>query len=144
MIYLLLNHVTSFVKTNTYIISARDSCRDSETNSCNLSIPDTMPLCYTDNLLSKLKTCIGDRNLLTDNVNISNRLINESIGTANSIHIINQIKHLMDMIYAQFHHPQQENHLKLTDVKITKVFFLKQVGKQLLFRGNGFLLYLPM
>lgn len=105
MIYLLLNHVTSFVKTNTYIISAQDSCRDSETNSCNLSIPDTMPLCYTDNLLSKLKTCIGDRNVLTDNVNISNRLINESIGTANSIHIMNQIKPHSDMIYAQFHHP---------------------------------------
>lgn len=50
------------MKTNIYIISAQDSCRDNETDTCNLLITDTMPLCNTDNLF-KLKTCIGDKNM---------------------------------------------------------------------------------
>ena len=63
------------------VIKAQDGNKDIETNTCSISIPDNIGLSQTANLPAKLKLCVGARVILTDNISVSDRLINGSIGT---------------------------------------------------------------
>ena len=63
------------------VIKAQDGNKDIETNTCSISIPDNISLSQTANLPAKLKLCVGARVMLTDNISVSDRLINGSIGT---------------------------------------------------------------
>ena len=58
--------------------------KDIDTNSCSISIPDNIGLSQTANLPSKLKLCVGARVMLTDNIGVSDRLINSSLGTVST------------------------------------------------------------
>ena len=63
------------------VIKAQDGNKDIETNTCSISIPDNIGLSQTANIPAKLKLCVGARVMLTDNISVSDRLINGSIGT---------------------------------------------------------------
>ena len=63
------------------VIKAQDSNKDIDTNTCSISIPDNIGLSQTANLPAKLKLCVGARVILTDNISVSDRLINGSLGT---------------------------------------------------------------
>ena len=80
------------VNTKMCVTNTQDPLKDNETDT----------LCNTGNFLSKLKTCIGARIMLTDNINIFDRLI---YGSVKCINIINQSKPLNWIIYAQFNDP---------------------------------------
>lgn len=93
------------LNTKIYTINAQDSRRDNDTNNYNLSISNIMPLCNNGNLPPKLNICIGAKIMLTDNINMSDRLINGSTGTAERIHMANQSKLLNGIIYVLFDDP---------------------------------------
>ena len=63
------------------VIKAQDGNKNIETNTCSISIPDNIGLSQTANLPAKLKLCVGARIMLTDNISVSDRLVNGSIGT---------------------------------------------------------------
>ena len=62
------------------VIKVQDSNKDVEINTCSISIPNNIGLVKTANLPAKLKLCVDARVMLTDNINVFDRLINGSIG----------------------------------------------------------------
>ena len=92
------------------VIKAQDSNKDIETNTCSISIPDNVGLSQTANLPAKLKLRVGARIILSDNINISDRLINGSIGTVK--HLDKKSKPLFSTIYVKFDDPKAGNSLK--------------------------------
>ena len=83
-----------------FVIKAEDSGKDLETGTYSISIPDIASLNQTANLPAKLKVCIGARLILTDNISVSDKLINGSIGTVKYL----QMKHdkpLLGKIYVK-------------------------------------------
>ena len=72
---------------------AQDSNKDIETNTCSISIPDNIGLSQTANPHTTLKLCVvGARVMLTDNISVSDRLLNGSIGTVK--HLVRRSKPL--------------------------------------------------
>ena len=63
------------------VIKAQDKNKDIETSTCSISMPDNICLSQTANLPAKLKLCVGARVMLADNISVSDRLINGSLGT---------------------------------------------------------------
>ena len=92
------------------VIKAQDSNKDIEANTCSISIPDNIGLSQTANLPTKLKLCVGARVMFTDNINVSDRLINGSIGTVK--HLDRRSKPLCSTIYVKFDDPKAGNSLK--------------------------------
>ena len=92
------------------VIKAQDSSKDIETNTCSISIPDKIGLSQTANLPAKSKLCIGARVMLTDNISVSDRLINGSIGTVK--HWDRRSKPLCSTIYVKFDDPKAGNSMK--------------------------------
>ena len=62
------------------VIKVQDSNKDVEINTCSISIANNIGLVKTANLPAKLKLCVDARVMLTDNINVFDRLINGSIG----------------------------------------------------------------
>ena len=91
-------------------IQAQDSNKDIEKNTCSISIPDNIDLSQTANLLAKLKLCVDARVMLTDNISVSVRLINGSIGTVK--HLNRRSKPLCSTVYVKFDDPKAGNSLK--------------------------------
>ena len=81
-----------------------------ETNTCYISIPDNIRLSHTANLPAELKLCVGARVMLTDNISVSDRLINGSIGTVK--HLDRRSKRFCSTIYVEFDDPKAGNSLK--------------------------------
>ena len=74
--------IAQFVDSEIVVFEAQDSKKDTETNTCSIAISDNISLSQTGNLPAELKLCGGDtRVMLTDNINMFDRLINESIRT---------------------------------------------------------------
>ena len=73
-------------------------------------IPHIIGLSQTANLHAKLKLCVGLRLMLTDNISVSDRLINSSIGTVK--HLDTRSKPLCNTIYVTFDDPKAGNSLK--------------------------------
>ena len=86
------------------VIKAQDKNKDIETSTCSISIPDNICLSQTANLPAKLKLCVGARVMLTDNVSVSDRLINGSLGTIK--HLDRRSKPLCSTIYVKFDDPK--------------------------------------
>ena len=84
--------------------------KEIETNTCFISIPDNIGLSQTANLPAKLKLCVGARVILTDNISVSDRLINGSIGTVK--HLYKKSKPLCSTIYVKFDDPKAGNSMK--------------------------------
>ena len=74
-----------------------------ETNTCSISIPDNIGLSQTANLPAKLKLCVAVRVMLTDNISVSDRSINDSIGTIK--HLDSGSKSLCSTIFVKFDDP---------------------------------------
>ena len=74
----------SKLDSQVVVITAQDSNKDIDTNTCSIYIPDKIGLSQTANLHVKLKLCVGTRVMLTDNISVSDRLINGSLGTVKS------------------------------------------------------------
>ena len=92
------------------VIKAQDGNKDIETNTCPISLPDNIGLSQTANLPEKLKLCVGARVMLTDNISVSERLINGSVGTVK--HLDRRSKPLCCTIYVKFDDPKAGNSLK--------------------------------
>ena len=73
-------------------------------------IPDNIVLSQTANLPTKLKLCVGAWVMLTDNISVSDRLINGSIGTAK--HLDRRSKLLCGTMYVKFDYPKASNSIK--------------------------------
>ena len=86
------------------------SNKDIETKTCSISIPDNIGLSQTVNLPAKFKLCVRARVLLTDNISVSNRLINGSIGKVK--HLDRRSKPLCSTVYVEFDDPKAGNSLK--------------------------------
>ena len=54
----------------------QDSKKDIETNTCSISIPDNNGLSQIAYLPEKLKLWVGAKVMVTDNIKVSDRLIN--------------------------------------------------------------------
>lgn len=61
------------------VIKAEDRKIDVEANTCSISIPDNIGYAQIANLPAKLKLYVSARVMLIDDVNISARLINDSV-----------------------------------------------------------------
>ena len=81
-----------------------------ETNTYSISIPDNIGLSETANLPGKLKLCVGARVMLTNNIRVSDRLINGSIGTVK--YLDRRLKQLCITIYVKFDDPKAGISLK--------------------------------
>ena len=66
------------------VFKAQDSKKDTEANTCSITIPDNISLSQTSNSPVELKWCVGARVILTNNINVFDRLINGSIGTVST------------------------------------------------------------
>ena len=75
-----------------------------------MSVLDDIGLSQTANLLAKLKLCVGARVMLTDNISVSGRLINGSIGTVKQLD--RRSKPLCSTIYVKFDDPKAGNSMK--------------------------------
>ena len=73
-------------------------------------IPDNTVLSQTANLAAKLKLCVGARVMLTDNISVSDRLINGSTGTVK--HLDRRSKPLCGTIYVKLDGPKTSNFMK--------------------------------
>ena len=60
------------------VFKAQDSKKDTETNTCSIAIPDNISLSQAGNLRAELKLCVGAGVMLTDNINVFDRLMNQS------------------------------------------------------------------
>ena len=67
------------LNNETHIIQAEDSGKDLETGTCRINVLDYVSLNQTGNLPAKLKVCVRARLMLTDNISVTDRLINGSI-----------------------------------------------------------------
>ena len=92
------------------VIKTQDGNKDIETNTCSRSIPDNIDLSQTVNLHAILKLCVGARVMLTDNISVSGRLINSSIGTVK--HLGRRSKPLFSTIYVKLDDPKAGNSMK--------------------------------
>ena len=92
------------------VIKAQDKNKDIETSTCSISIPDNICLSQTANLPAKLKLCVGARVMLADNISVSDRLINGSLGTIK--HLDRRSKPLCIIIYVKFDDPKAGSSLK--------------------------------
>ena len=75
-----------------------------------MCITDNIGLSQTANLSARLKLCVGARVILTDNISVSDRLINDSIGTI--MHLDKRSKSLCGTRYVKFDEPKAGNSLK--------------------------------
>ena len=92
------------------VIKAQDSNKYIETNTCSISIPEYVGLSQISNLPAKLKLSVGVRVMLTDDLTVTDRLINGSIGTVK--HINRRPKLLCSTIHVKFDDPKAGNSLK--------------------------------
>ena len=99
------------LNSEIFTIQAKDSARDLETGTYNVSIPAYTGLNQTGNLPAVLKVCVGARFMLTDNISVTDRLINGSIGTVKYCHF-NRNHPLLGTIYVKFDDPKAGNSLK--------------------------------
>ena len=60
---------------------------DIETNTCSIAVPDNISLSLTDRLPAEVKFCAGAKVMLLDNRNVSDRMINGSIGAVKPLDI---------------------------------------------------------
>ena len=58
------------------VMKTQDSNKDIETNTCSAFIPDNIGVSQTADLPTKLKVGVGATVMLTDNINVSDRLSN--------------------------------------------------------------------
>ena len=95
------------------VIKAQDGNKDIEINTCSISIPDNIGIILVS---LKLPTylqnwnCVGAKVMLTDNISVSHRLINGSIGTVK--HLDRRSKPLCSTIYVKFDDPKAGNSMK--------------------------------
>ena len=80
-----------------------------ETNTCSISTPDNIGLSQTANLYAKLKLYVDARVMLTDNISVSDRLINGSLGTIKDLD--RRSKPFCSTIYVKFDDPKAANSL---------------------------------
>ena len=57
-------------------MKTQDSNKDIETSTCSAFIPDNIGVSQTADLPTKLKVGVGATVMLTDNINVSDRLSN--------------------------------------------------------------------
>ena len=86
------------------------SKKDTETNTCSIAIPDNISQSQTGNVLAELKLCGGDRVMLTDNINVFDRLINGSIRTVKHLDV--RSNSLCSTIYVKFDDPKAGTSMK--------------------------------
>ena len=127
------------------VIKAQDGNKDIETNTCSISIPDNIGLSQIASLPAKLKLCVGARVMLTDNVSVSDRLINGSLGTIK--HLDKRSKPLCSTIYVKFDDLKGGNSLKdrrlpLQITARSKKFPLKKGKSTVIAERKQFLLIL--
>ena len=92
------------------VIKAQDSNKYIETNACSISIPEYVGFSQISNLPAKLKLSVGATVMLTDNISVTDRLINGSIDTVK--HIDRRPKLLCSTIHVKFDDPKAGNSLK--------------------------------
>ena len=90
------------------VFKAQDSKKDTETNTCFIAIPDNFSLSQSSNLPAELKLCVGARIMLTDILNVFDRLINGSIETVKHLDI--RLNSLCSAIYVKFDDPKDGNY----------------------------------
>ena len=98
------------VDSEVVVTKAQDDNKDIEANKCTISIPDNICLSQTANVPEKFKLCVGAMVMLTDNISVSDRLINGSIGTVKHLH--KRSKPLCSTIYVKFDDPKAGNSMK--------------------------------
>ena len=85
------------------VIKTQDGNKGIETNTYSISISDNIGLSQTANLPTELKLCVAARVMLTDNISVSDRSINSSIGTVK--HLDRGSKSLCSTIFVKFDDP---------------------------------------
>lgn len=99
-----------------YVINAKDSKKDVKTGTYNVNIPANAAISTTASLTKLFKICIGARVMLTNNLDIEDRLINGSMGTVKYIDRVRNNKR-NGVIYVQFEDPEAGNKLKNTRLR---------------------------
>ena len=84
-----------------YTIKAEDTARDVENKKYDIKIDKKTSLSDTGNLPTEITVCVGARFMLTENLDISEKLINGSIGTVKRLCITDR-NPLLGTIYVKF------------------------------------------
>ena len=92
-------------------IRAADSQKDSKTGICSVLVNETVSISNTANLLTALKIGVGTKVKLTDNLDISDRLVNGAMG--NRLYMDNRRDNpLIGRIFVKFDDPKAGNSRK--------------------------------
>ena len=94
------------------VVHAKDSKADLHTGSQMVNIDENTPISKTGNLPRHLKVCVGARVMLTNNMDISDRLINGLMGTVMVIDRLRNNKTASGIIYIKFDDIKAGNKLK--------------------------------
>ena len=103
-----------------FTIYSKDSSTDRHTGVHKINIDDNLPISYTENLAQHLKFCVGAKVMLTINMDIGERLINVSVGTAMYMNNIATNHVSKGMIYVKFDDENAGNSYK--DNRLRGVF----------------------
>ena len=93
-------------------ILAKDSKKDTGTNLHTINVKPDAAISDTGNLPYCLKICHGSRVMLTDNADVSDHLINGSIGTVVKIHRRQDSTSPTGVIFVKFDDPVAGNKRK--------------------------------
>ena len=95
-----------------HTIMAKDSKKDTGTNLHTIKVKPDAAISETGNLPYCLKICNGSRVMLTDNADVSDHLINGSIGTVVKIHRRQDSTSPIGVIFVRFDDPVAGNKRK--------------------------------
>ena len=82
------------------VIKVQNSKKNIEARTCSISILDNNAVSQIPNLPAKFKLYVGAMVMLTDNISVSDRQINRSIGTVK--HLDRRSNPLCSTIYMKF------------------------------------------
>ena len=88
-----------------FLVRAKDSKTDAYTGGLRITIPENTPLDQTGGLPINLRICVGARVMLTNNVDISDKLVNGSTGTVMCLHRVRNNKNAQGTVYVKFDNP---------------------------------------
>lgn len=91
-------------------VKGKDSRRDSQAGTCLVPVNPNRLLNSTGNLIAKLKLFVGAKVMVTDNINVTDRLVSGSCGRV--VYLFFKRKPLPSIIFAKVDHLLNGNVMK--------------------------------
>ena len=99
-------------------VKAKDSRRYSQTGTGLVLVNPDILLSSTRNLITKLKLCVGAKVMITDNINVTDRLVNGSCERV--VYLFFKRKSLLSVIFAKVDDLLNGNFMKKYGCELTE------------------------